>query len=90
MSGARTITTGKQLRGQCDGTTSNLSRLATHVGPNALLRSGTYPNVKTARGTGPLTAVPVPGVGYWTINGSAEFGTDGLCTNWAGSPASPR
>jgi hypothetical protein len=61
--------------------------MATHVGPNALLRTSTYPNVSAAPGPGPLLAVPVPGAG-WRIDGSSEFGTDGLCTNWAGSPGS--
>jgi hypothetical protein len=93
MRGARTITTGKQLRGQCDGTTSNVNRLATHVGPNALLRRSTYPNVSASPGSGALTAPTVPGIGYWTINGSTEFSktgsaSPGLCTNWAGSPGS--
>jgi len=87
-SGARVITTGKQLIGQCDGSAENNSRLATHVGPNALLRSASYPNVSAARGSGPLLAPAVPEAGYWKINGSAEFATDGLCTAWAGSPAS--
>jgi hypothetical protein len=84
--GARTITHGKQLIGQCDGTTANNSRMAAHVGPLALLRTSTYPNVSDTSGTGPLLAPAVPGEGFWRIDGSSEFGTDGLCAGWAGSP----
>jgi hypothetical protein len=70
MSGARTITTGKQLIGQCDGTTSNNLLLATHVGPNALLRSSSYP-APSSGSTGPLTQIALPeGYTGWRIDTS--------------------
>ena len=85
--GARTITTGKQLRGQLTG-------LSTHVGPNALLRSSSYPAISSypaqaGGASGPLTAVPFTGTySYMRIDGSSEFGDGGICTNWAGAPTS--
>ena len=84
----RAITTGKQLRGQLAG-------LSTHVGPNALLRSASYPAITSlpAQGggaIGPLTAVPFTANsgGALVIDGSQEFASGGICTNWAGAPAS--
>lgn len=82
--GARAITHGKQLRGQCDGTSGNGNRMGTHTGPNALLRTGTYPNVSvTGPGTGPLfSPLPIPG-GGWRIDGTDELAAGGACTLWA-------
>ena len=83
MSGARVITTGKQLIGQCDGTTANNIRPSAHVGPNALLRSASYPKPSAARGSGPLTSPTLPVAGYWRIDGSTEYAAGGLATSWA-------
>jgi hypothetical protein len=70
LRGARTITTGKQLRGLFDGTSSNGLRLATHVGPNALLRSSSYPK-PNAESLGPLTQIALPeGYTGWRIDTS--------------------
>ena len=86
--GARSIITGHQIIGQLHG-------LATHVGPNALLRSSSYPAIgyyppQAGGASGPLTAVPFTGTySYMRIDGSSEFGTGGICTNWAGAPTSP-
>jgi hypothetical protein len=97
--GARTITTGKQLRGQFDGTSSNGLRLATHVGPNALLRSGSYPK-PNAESLGPLTQIALPegytgwridtsnpqewnGPSYWTST-TAEYSYNNSPTNLGG------
>jgi hypothetical protein len=81
--GARSVITGKQLRGQLTGR-------GTHVGPNALLRSSSYPAV-SAPGPGPLTAPPLPTGGFWRIDGSDELdtGNNGLCTNWTAGVSTP-
>ena len=86
--GARTITTGKQLIGQLNGP-------ATHVGPNALTRSASYPVTtysppQDGGPVGPLTAVPftADSGAALVIDGSTEFEAGGICTNWAGSPSS--
>jgi hypothetical protein len=84
--GARSITTGKQLLGQGHGP-------ATHVGPNAILRSSSYPAVTAAPGTGPLRNPALPSGNYFQLNGATEFAATvsdahaGLaCDNWASGP----
>ena len=84
--GARTITTGKQLRGQLTGP-------GTHVGPNALLRSSSYPAPTASPGTGPLRNPAIPSGGWFNLNGSNEFNPtaddahNGMaCDNWASGP----
>ena len=80
--GTRTITQGKQLLGQRHG-------LGTHVGPNALLRSASYPAitslpVQAGGASGPLTAVPFTANsgGALVIDGTQETASGGICTNW--------
>jgi len=84
--GARTITTGKQLIGQLHGP-------ATHVGPNALLRSASYPAPTTAPGTGPLRNPALPSGNWFQLNGATEFQpansdahAGAAYNNWASGP----
>ena len=94
--GARSIITGHQIIGQCAGSISTINRISTHVGPNALLRSPSYPvPFSTPPGpdqgmNGPLfvpAAPPPPGSDAWRVDpgGTENAGyANGLCTQWPG------
>jgi hypothetical protein len=61
-----TVATGADLISPFAGSPQSVLNLGTNVGPNALLKSASYP-VPSDTGHGPLTAVPLPsGHGWWS------------------------
>jgi hypothetical protein len=88
-SGTVNVVTGQQLTGMFTGIPSSGLNLNTGTGPNALLKSASYP-VPSSSSPGPLTQVPLPGggPGYWYVdNGSSGYFT--MPALWSAGPSTP-
>ena len=84
QSTARAITTGHQIIGAyAAGDNTATARVATHVGPNALLRTSAYPSPNAHPASIMAFPPPYPPTGASQyIDGSSETQPGGMCYSW--------